>query len=84
MYARALGRYVCSTKSVSAMALTAHMTVNSNQYVEANAPGASAFSPFRLMSRSGFVESDSSGQSSTHREEELHEGDIRGSFAEGA
>ena len=39
---------------------------------------------FRLMSRSGFVESDSSGQSSTHREEELHEGDIRGSFAEGA
>ena len=40
----------------------------------------------RLMAK-GVGESDSSGQSSggdTHREEELHEGDIRGSFAEGA
>ena len=37
----------------------------------------------RLMSRSGVGESDSSG-GDTHREEELHEGDIRGSFAEGA
>ena len=38
----------------------------------------------RLISRgSGIVESDSSGESSTHREEELHEGDIQGSFAEG-
>ena len=35
------------------------------------------------MSRSGVDESDSSG-GDTHREEELHEGDIRGSFAEGA
>ena len=53
MYARAFGRYVCSKKSVIAMALTAHMTVNSNQYVEANAPGASAFSPsctYRVVS----------------------------------
>ncbi len=37
----------------------------------------------RLMSRSGVGESDSSG-GDTYREEELHEGDIRGSFAEGA
>ena len=35
----------------------------------------------RLMAK-GVGESDSSS-AGTHREEELHEGDIRGSFAEG-